>query len=484
MKRIHVFSAITSKSKNINDILRVIGSIKRASRCHLRLRGIVRLVSLPLLFLFCIMFFIFPVSKAQFRAAVVKEDITPSDAQYLLGYNERKSTGVLDHIYHRILAIDDGVTQFFIISTDLCLYSPSEYDKVTARLQKEYGINPINVWWSVTHTHSAPEVGVFGLYGIYMGDRIGHTVDSVYTAMVEQKLIDGILEARKNLAPARLGVGWGFSQANINRRAIDVNGKASLGLNPDGPVDRRIGLLRFDKEDGSPLALIANYPMHGTVMGPSNLEISGDAPGIVSEYVEKKIGAPVLYLNGAAGNMAPIYSVYPNARAGHLDQFEVLLGDKILEANKRISTSIDTIKLFTGALTVETPRKPGMEWSSDLSKYTSTTKAGVNMVRLPVRFLKINEEIAIWSAPIELFCEVSNEVRSRSPFSYTFYFGYTNGWFGYMPTESEWSHGGYEVNTASPFTPVAANDLTESVVSYLQGEMLAKQLPVKSKRRK
>ncbi|HZK64392.1 MAG TPA: hypothetical protein VFC34_09615, partial [Puia sp.] len=136
------------------------------------------------------------------------------------------------------------------------------------------------------------------------------------------------------------------------------------------------------------------------------------------------------------------------------------------------------------ALTVETPRKPGMEWSSDLSKYTSTTKAGVNMVRLPVRFLKINEDIAIWSAPIELFCEVSNEVRSRSPFPYTFYFGYTNGWLGYMPTESEWPHGGYEVNTVSPFTPVAANDLTESVVSYLQGEMLAKQLPVKSKRRK
>jgi neutral ceramidase len=468
----------------MNDIKRVIRSIKGGFKYHPHLQRIDRLASLPLPWLFCIMFFIVPVSKAQFRAAVVKEDITPSDSQYLLGYNERKSTGVLDHIYHRILAIDDGVTQFFIISTDLCLYSPSEYDKVTARLQKEYGINPLNVWWSVTHTHSAPEVGVFGLYGIYMGDRIGHTVDSVYTAMVEQKLIDGILEARKNLAPARLGVGWGFSQANINRRAIDVNGKASLGLNPDGPVDRRIGLLRFDKEDGSPIALIANYPMHGTVMGPSNLEISGDAPGIVSEYVEKKIGAPVLYINGAAGNMAPIYSVYPNARAGHLDQFEVLVGDKILEANKRISTSIDTIKLFTGALTVETPRKPDMGWSSDLSKYTNTTKAGINMVRLPVRFLKINEDIAIWSAPIELFCEVSNEVRSRSPFPYTFYFGYTNGWFGYMPTESEWPHGGYEVNTVSPFTPVAANDLTESVVSYLQGDMLAKQLPVKPKRRK
>jgi len=101
-----------------------------------------------------------------------------------------------------------------------------------------------------------------------------------------------------------------------------------------------------------------------------------------------------------------------------------------------------------------------------------------------VRFLKINNDIAIWSAPIELFCEVSNEVRSRSPFAYTFYFGYTNGWFGYMPTAEEWPHGGYEVETVSPFTAAAAGDLTESVVGYLQGDMQAKPVPVKAKRKK
>ncbi|MEO5998004.1 MAG: neutral/alkaline non-lysosomal ceramidase N-terminal domain-containing protein [Chitinophagaceae bacterium] len=435
------------------------------------------------LILFGTSLFLTSSATAQLRAAVVKVDVTPSDSQYLLGYNERMSTGVMDKIYHRIVAIDDGATQFFIVSTDICLFSPAEYDKVAARLQKQYGINPLNVWWSVTHTHSAPEVGGFGLYGIYMGERIKHTVDSVYTALVEQKLVDGIIEARKNLTPAHLGVGWGFSQSNINRRALDENGKVSLGLNPDGPVDRRIGLLRLDKEDGTPMALIANYALHGTVMGPTNVEISGDAPGIVSDYVEKKIGAPVLFINGAAGNIAPIYSVYPNAKAGHLSQFQVLLGDKIIEANKKISTNIDTVKLATGLLMVETPRKPGMAWSPELRLYTSTNKEGVNMVRLPVRFLKINNDIGIWSAPIELFCEVSMEVRSRSPFAYTFYFGYTNGWFGYMPTAEEWPHGGYEVETVSPFTSSAARDLTESVVSYLQGEMQTKAVPVKSKRK-
>lgn len=412
-------------------------------------------------------------AQAQLKAAVVKIDITPKDSQYLLGYQERKSNGVLDSIYHKIVVLDDGVTQFYLISSDVCLYSPSEYDKVAAILSKRFGINPLNVWWSVTHTHSAPEFGEMGLYGVYMGERAQHTVDTAYTEFIEKKLVEGIAEAKRKLTDATLSVGWGFSQANINRRAIDVKGKASLGMNPDGPVDRRIGLLRINKPDGEPMALLANYPIHGTVMSGANMLISGDAPGIVSGYVEHKIGAPVLFINGAAGNLAPIYSVYPNAKAGHLGEFRVLLGDKIVDANSKMKSQVGNIKLFAGEVTVETPRKPGLAWSDDMSRYSFISNSRDTLVRLPVRFLKINDDIAIWSAPLELFCEVSNEVRERSPFLYTFYFGYTNGWFGYLPTEAEWKHGGYEVDVVSPFTPQAAGALTEAVVDYLKGNMRA-----------
>ena len=411
-------------------------------------------------------------TPAKFRAAVVKMDITPDKPKMLLGYQARQSTGVHDSIFQKIVALDDGNNQFFLISTDICLISPSEVDKVAAVAKKQLGINPANIWWTVTHTHSAPEVGVPGLGSVFLGDRYHHDVDTAYANLVEKKLIDGLKEARNKLEPARLGVGWGFSQANINRRAIDVNGKASLGLNPDGPVDRRIGLLRIEKEDGSPLALIANYPIHGTVLGGESLVISGDAPGIVSEYVEQQIGAPVLFINGAAGNLAPIYSVYANPQIGHLSQFRVLLGDKIIEANKKIASMTDEVKLVSGSLVVETPRNPNLSgWPSDLGNYTRTTNTGANMVRLPVRFLKINDNIAIWSAPIELFCEISNTIRDRSPFPYTFYFGYSNGWLGYLPTEEQWKYGGYEVERVSPYTPAAEKDLTQAVLGYLQGEM-------------
>lgn len=405
----------------------------------------------------------------QLKAAVVKIDITPENSQWLLGYGPRKSTGIHDRIYHRIVVLDDGSTKFCIVSSEICLVSPAEYDRVAEIIHQDLGISPQNLWWTVTHTHSAPEVGPPGLPEVFMGERYDHEWDRDYTSLVETRMMDGIKLALEKLEPARLGTGWGFSQANINRRAIDENGRASLGLNPDGPVDRKIGLIRLEKADGSPLALIANYAIHGTVMGQEHTEISGDAPGIVSSYVEEQTGVPMLFINGAAGNLAPIYSVYPNPRAGHLSQFKVLLGDRILDANKKIMSTRQNIVLATGSLTVNTPRKPGLSWPQSLMDYSFTDASGENHVLLPVRFLKIDEEIAIWSAPLELFCEISNQIRDGSPFPYTFYYGYSNGWLGYLPTASAYDHGGYEVERVSAFTPGAEKDLIEGVLTYLKG---------------
>ncbi|MFL5787659.1 MAG: neutral/alkaline non-lysosomal ceramidase N-terminal domain-containing protein [Flavisolibacter sp.] len=410
-------------------------------------------------------------AKGKFKAAVVKINITPHDSQYLLGYKERKSTGVHDSIYEKVLVMDDGLTQFILISSDICLFSPVEYEHLAKNVKNKYGIEKTQIWWTVTHTHSAPELGGEGIKLI--SGRDNHVRDTNYTAIVEKKLMEGIAEARMKLEPARLGAGWGFSQANINRRAIDINGTASLGLNPDGPVDRRIGLLKIDRVNGKPLAIIANYPIHGTVLGENSNEISGDVPGIVAAYVEGKTGAPVLFINGAAGNLAPIYSVYDNPEIGHLNQFCVLLGDKILDAYHKIQMTTDDINLKTGQMIVEAPKRADLMWPDYLNNYISVKKTGPSMVRLPVSFLKINDDIAIWSTPLELFCELSNEIRDNSPFPYTFYFGYSNGWLGYLPSESEWQHGGYETSV-TPFTPEADKLLIESVIGYLKGELKSK----------
>jgi len=195
------------------------------------------------------------------------------------------------------------------------------------------------------------------------------------------------------------------------------------------------------------------------------MEISGDAPGIVADYVESKIGAPVLYVNGAAGNIAPIYSVYDNPRAAHLGEFRVLLGKRILETNAALRNAGE-VKLWLGETAVETPRKAGLAWPAELPGYASVGPSGENRVRIPVRVLRIGDT-AIWIAPVELFCEIAMQIRGSSPFARTFYFGYANGWLGYLPTAEAFREGGYEPRT-SPFTERVEGDIVQQVSAFLK----------------
>src|ERR1035441_1809296 len=104
-------------------------------------------------------------------------------------------------------------------------------------------------------------------------------------------------------------------------------------------------------------------------MSGSNLMIGGDAPGPVTNYLEQKLGGTVLYVQGAAGNMAPIYSGYPSAGAGHLSEFQVLLGDKVIEALQKLGPATDAVTMSTDAVTVNTPQKDNLTWPAELASY-------------------------------------------------------------------------------------------------------------------
>jgi hypothetical protein len=413
-------------------------------------------------------------SAGTFRASAVKVDITPSSPQWLAGYKARQSDGVRDRLYHRIAALDDGKTTVYFVSTETCLMSPAYVDKVKKDIQKQLGIAPQSVWWLATHTHSAPEIGPPGVAQAYMPERYNQASagesNAEYTAFEEAKLIEGLRQAREALQPAKIAFGLGFSTANIDRRAMDDEGKMTIGLNPDGPTDRQIGLIRLETLDGKLIALLANYPIHGTVLGEENLKITGDLQGVVSEYVEKKLGAPMLFINGAEGNLAPIYSVYPDPESGHLDQFRVLVGDRILQAYQRMGGMTSDVVLAESEITVESPLRSTLKWPSSLGDYARNAPGGVTLVRIPVKFLEINHEAVLWGSPVELFCKIAVDVRNQSRFPFTFYYGLLDGWLGYLPTAEAVHQGGYEPAT-SPLTDRGEDDFRQGVISHLAGMM-------------
>jgi neutral ceramidase len=176
---------------------------------------------------------------------------------------------------------------------------------------------------------------------------------------------------------------------------------------------------------------------------------------------------PMLFVNGAEGNVAPIYSVRPDFESSHIAEFKALLGDRILEANRSIGTTTSDVTLRVDGTTVETPLRSGLEWPDELADYVRAREDGVKLVRIPVRFLKINTHAVLWAAPLELFCEIAMNIRRESPFPYTFYFGITNGTFLYLPTRQAYAEGGYEPQV-SVFTDRAEEDFTGAVSTYLR----------------
>ncbi len=176
-------------------------------------------------------------------------------------------------------------------------------------------------------------------------------------------------------------------------------------------------------------------------------------------------------MSGAEGDVAPIYSTItmPHAKnqgLNHLSQFKVLLGDRILEANRSVAARTTEVRLWTGRTMIETPLKTKQTvWYQEAMRgLTRETEDGVALVGIPVDFLKINEEVLLWAAPLELFGEIAMKIRDRSPFPYTFFYGLNNGYLGYLTTRKAFAEGGFEPRI-SPYTDQAEDDFTNGVLN-------------------
>ena len=74
------------------------------------------------------------------------------------------------------------------MSSDLGAVSVSFYDEVARELEQQTGIKPEQLWWSVTHTHSGPEVGAISLAQAFLAERFTHEIDQAYAQKVKSLL--------------------------------------------------------------------------------------------------------------------------------------------------------------------------------------------------------------------------------------------------------------------------------------------------------
>ena len=160
---------------------------------------------------------------------------------------------------------------------------------------------------------------------------------------------DAIVAAEADLRPARMGatvVEHDIYKGNIAGRGLSEDG-TPYGY-PEDFGDEGLTVLRFDALDGAPIAVWANWGQHPESLDGHDL-ITADFLGPLERFVDRALGAPLVFSQGDVGSaegpyyrggnaLLPDGTVKAWAHVGHAqtERGARLLADSIIEGWRRI----------------------------------------------------------------------------------------------------------------------------------------------------
>ncbi len=190
-------------------------------------------------------------SPAEFRAGVAHKVITPTGPVWMSGYAARThpSEGVVHDLWAKALALEDAQGRRLVIVTVDLIGLPREvFDEVAARVKKKHGLERGQFMLNASHTHSGPAVWphLKILFDLNAHDRQQLIA---YRDRLTDDLAGVVGAALADLSPATLAVGHGSAAFAVNRRQLAADG-LRIGVNPAGPVDHDVPVLRIAAPDG------------------------------------------------------------------------------------------------------------------------------------------------------------------------------------------------------------------------------------------
>ncbi len=398
---------------------------------------------------------------SQLRAGIGKTCITPRNGVEMIGYFNRPgvSQGVHDDLHARALVLDDGQQQVALCSVELLWLRAVDVEAVRQSVVARCPLTAAQIFVFAIHTHGGPAI---------------HQPEN-WDFPLHERIADAIVEAYNALQPAQLGSGFGFLNGySLNRRWLNR------------PVDPSVGVIRVDRTDGSPLAVLSNFACHAVVMGYDNLLITADWPGYSSRLLEAELGhgAVALFAQGGAGNVNPLTeTVRQHLAAGHPvtgigfvsnyygwsadapDAWNVedRGGGRFLECETlaraynaevlrvyRAITPASAVPLWLEQVTVDAALAPDEPRATGVSAAMTsiTAPAGTDTIPLDIRLVGIGPAV-LMGEPGEVFSETAIALRVRAQhlgYGFPMLVSYANGSYAYLPPEEAFPEGGYEVN--------------------------------------
>jgi hypothetical protein len=234
-----------------------------------------------------------------------------------------------------------------------------------------------------------------------------------------------------------------------------------------------VTVIRFDDLGGRPIALWINYPVHAVVMGPENLQVTGDLSGATSRFVEQHYlgkdrprsdggsrlrlrpeeraenDVVAVWTSGAAGDQNPV-SMVNGEDFGMVDALGRILGEAVVRTAAGIKTSAEA-RIQGAQQVVSCPGRRIEPGPTPRAEYKFHDADPVN-IRLALLTI---DNIALAGVSGEVFTLIAQRLKRESPFTYTVMVTHTNGSSGYIPNDAAFEPVSYEV-TASRLKPGCA----------------------------
>ena len=400
------------------------------------------------------------------KAGFGRTDITPELGVRLGGYGVEVRPGedILDRLHATAMVLEQGETLFAVINLDWIYIEEETVDRIRSGVNQRTGIPAMNVTVSASHTHSAPNT--LNFWG--WGERENAYIDSVLP-----EVIRSVELAKENLCEVQAGFAVTNSFAGVNRRGITESGAFHFLADPDGSFDPTMTVVHF-RVESEEVGILVHYGAHPTAMGNNRL-VSRDWCGVMKDRIESQFSAPVLFLNGAIGDVGPrtnmrhtgglsggagdgIHSIREVGYRAASDAIRALLSIKEWRSDLPLEVLNEEVFLPYAPLMPLAdavrevarwePRKE--EWGEPMCEYKHH-QAVVEAHQQPllagrkfVQTILCIGPLAILPMPGELFSGISLRLRRGSPFQYTLSCSVTNGSLGYIPTREARHRGGYE----------------------------------------
>lgn len=396
-----------------------------------------------------------------------------------------KFIGVHDSPFARLMVLEAGGVKMAIAALEMVNVPPRGIELCRNIIEQKTGTPYERIWVHVTHAISTMhEPGPMGPpdrrpplteRDKYQQKLFFDAIEAAVTAAAQQ--------AVDSFGEAKFGWGTGNCDANINRD-IETPFGWWTGLNPDGPSNKTMTVLRVEDLNGKPKGFWINYgikpcAIDNAGMQTGDRQISADVCGVCSTMMEAQFGVPAVFCVSAAADQVPkeqalLDEVLEDGTAVHRD-YGVAKGIEIVE---RLGTVMGQDAIAIAQKTECTESEAEIQHRT-LSFPWKTKNGRPKGPGLPVKEFPVEGECTVTAEILtlgnaafiaekpEVNCQTELELKEQSPFAHTCLICMVNGGMKYMPDRLAYERNTFECQS-SMLQPGAAEQFVEEVVAELK----------------